>query len=107
MFEYIYSKPKHISERSVVIALSTYAFSLAFSTKFRLVSLSSIVIAFLAGGFYGSVADDNNYDVWSLPAITIYILIIYAIGERYHRHINEDEVCSFYDTFDSLKTKSK
>jgi hypothetical protein len=82
MFEYNYNSPKHISERSVTIALSTYAFSLAFSTKFRVVSVASIVIAFVAGGLYGSVPDSMGFDPYSTAAYTIYILIIFAICER-------------------------
>jgi hypothetical protein len=103
MFEYNYNSPKHISERSVTIALSTYAFSLAFSTKFRVVSVASIVIAFVAGGLYGSVPDSMGFDPYSTAAYTIYILIIFAICERYHRHINENEICWFYTIFDSAK----
>ncbi|WP_179415366.1 hypothetical protein HDF19_09915 [Mucilaginibacter sp. E4BP6] len=102
MFEYYYSKPiHHITEKSVVIALSTYAFSLAFSTKFRVISLINIVIAFVAGGLYGSVEDQLNFDPWSVPAVTIYVLVIFAIAERYHRHINENEICWFYSVFNS------
>ena len=101
MFEYNYNTPKHITERSVTIALSTYAFSLAFSTKYRVVTVFSILIAFLAGGLYGSVPENMNFDPSSTEAYTIYILIIFAIGERYHRHVNENEICWFYTIFDS------
>jgi hypothetical protein len=104
VFEYAYSiHPRHITERSVVIAFSTYAFSLAFGTKFRVLSVMLIISAFIAGGLYGAVDDNSNADPTSMWAVLTYILILLATTERYHRHINENEECWFYTIF---KTKT-
>ncbi|MBB5397448.1 hypothetical protein HDC91_003515 [Mucilaginibacter sp. AK015] len=103
MFEYYYSKPHHITERSAIVALSAYAFSLAFSTKFRIISLLNIIIAFLAGIMYGSIENELVVDWTSLPTVLIYILVLSAMGERYHRHINENEICWFYTIFEAKK----
>lgn len=100
VFEFAYSvHPRHITERSVVIAFSTYSFSAAFGTKFRVLSVLLIACAFFAGGLYGAVDDKSHAESLSVWAILIYSLILLTTVERYHRHINENEECWFYTIF--------
>jgi len=99
LFEYWYSQPHGISKRSVMIALGTYSFSLAFGTKFRVVAIILILNGFLCGGMYGSVKVGENAAADSAPCIILFILIGIALLEWAWRHFYENEDCWFYTIF--------
>lgn len=104
IFEYCYTSPSVVSKRSVMIATSAYAFSLAFGTKFRVMSIIMISNAFLIGGMYGSVKVDELAKLNSLPCVNLYILILLAIFEWGWRSFGEQEKCWFYTIFQSSST---
>jgi hypothetical protein len=103
-FEYLYTHPHKIATRSVVIALSTYSFTTAFSTKFRIISIILIVTGFLSGGMYGSVAADEDATTWCIPAIFLYGIILMSVLEWSWRHFFENEDCLFYTIFQKKVT---
>ena len=103
IFEYQYNKPHEIAVRSIIIAASTYSFSTAFATKFRVVSVLLIVIGFVCGGMYGAI-DKNEIAVQnSLPCIIIYFILIISTIEWAWRHFLENEECLFYTIFQKNK----
>lgn len=82
-----------------MIALSTFSFSTAFGTKFRVVSIILIVVGFLAGGMYGSVERGEIAGIWTFPCIILYFIICISLFEWLWRHFLEDEECWFYTIF--------
>lgn len=106
-FEYLYSDSHEIAKRSVMIAVSAYSFSLAFGTKFRVLSISLIVIGFFSGGMYGSVKSSEIATFTCLPALMIYMLVILAVSEWLWRHFAEDEDCWFYTIFQTQRNSNK
>ena len=98
-FEYIYSNPHEISKRSVVVALSTYSFSVAFGTRFRVISIFLIFMGFVAGGMYGSVNFDEKATLSCVPCVFLCILVTLSIAEWTWRHFYENEDCWFYSIF--------
>ena len=84
-----------------MIAVSVYAFSLAFGTKFRVIDITMIFIGFMSGGTYGSVKSKEVATFFCIPSLMIYSLVAYAICEWAWRHFFEDEVCWYYTIFQS------
>lgn len=99
VFEFVYTKPHEIALRSVIIAVSTYSFSTAFGTKFRVISVSLIVLGFFAGAMYGSVDAKDLAGFLSFPIIVLYFIIGLSLTEWAWRHFIEDEECLFYMIF--------
>ncbi len=99
LFEFIYSHPHKIPERFIIIAISTYSFSVAFGTKFRTISILLIVIGFISGGMYGAVGEDELATLRCFPAFVIYGLVAFSAFEWGWRHFKENEDCVFYTIF--------
>ena len=99
IFEFFYSNPHEISERSLTIAVSTYCFSIAFGTKFRTISILLIVVGFIIGGMYGTIGMEEKATFTCIPALIIMALVLCSAVEWGWRHFKEDEVCSFYTIF--------
>ncbi len=90
----------YISERSLTMIASIYAFTIAVSSRNVITLAIGIIIGFLNAGNYGSTIKVINevqtlpgrFDFLSLSAFWL-ILIIFIIHstERYARHVLENE----------------
>lgn len=89
LFEYGYTK--YVSQKSLMISVAMYAFSIAFSSKYRLVFSACLFTGIIASGMYGTVKTEEHA---TLPSISCFVLVgVFLIHfvERYQRHIGEDE----------------
>lgn len=103
IFEYNYTG--YISERSLTMTASIYAFSIGVSSR-NLATLSlCILIGFLNAGNYGltirekavSEIQMNSYDFIFFGSFWL-VIIIFGIHffERYNRHVSEGEEFIFF-----------
>lgn len=99
VFEFFYTHPHEIATRSVTIALSTYSFSSAFGTKFRIISVALIFVGFMAGGMYGTVDAKEMVTVLSFPTKMLMTIMAISSLEWLWRHFVENEKCWFYTIF--------
>ena len=96
----VYVQPPHkITERTVVMGLSMFAISAAFSSKYRGILLLNFLIAVCAAIAFGSYAADEVARIDDMPSIFLYFVAIFAILEWSWRHFHDDEDCPVYKTF--------
>jgi hypothetical protein len=89
LFEFGYTN--FISQKSLMISVAMYAFSIAFSSKYRLVFSVCLFIGIITSGMYGTVKIEEHATLYSISCFVLVGVFIIHFVERYQRHIGEDE----------------
>jgi hypothetical protein len=96
LFEHGYNH--YVSQKSLMISVAMYAFSIAFSSKYRLVFSACLVTGIIASGMYGAVKSNEQATFMSISCFTLVGVFLIHFVERYKRHIGENEEFFLFTT---------
>ena len=87
-----YQSSGHISDKSLALTTSMYAFAIGASSKQKIVFSICLLVGLLTALSFGTIKQNEMASVWSLNSLLIGIVFATHLVERYDRHINDNEV---------------
>lgn len=87
-----YQSSGHVSDKSLALTASMYAFATGASSKQKIVFALCLVVGLLTALSFGTIRQQENASIFSLNSLLIGIVFVTHCIERYDRHINDEEV---------------
>lgn len=80
-----------LTGKSATISASMYAISIGASTRFHILFSICVLISIAEAIMYGFVLHVENHAIMNVSMISLIVLTITLLAERYYRHITQKE----------------